>query len=142
MSSIAFNLPRSVTLAADLALLGVAATHGYVLATTPGPPGYFIAYCVAMIIGCLAAAAIAWIDIDDIVPGWGWWAGSVICVAFVIGYLISRLISLPGLPTLTGRWDIAPGSLALACAGAFIALHLTVLTGVNVAFGQRRAWYY
>jgi uncharacterized membrane protein AbrB (regulator of aidB expression) len=141
MSRIAFNLPRLVTLVADLALLGVAGTHGYVLATTPGPPGYFAAYCTAVIIGCLVAAASTWIDIDDIVPGLGWLAGSVICTAFVIGYLISRLVSLPGLPTLTGRWDLAPGNLALACAGAFLAVHLTVLSGVNVAFGQRRAWY-
>lgn len=140
MSSIAFNLPRFVTLAADLALLGVAATHGYVLATVPGPPGYFAVYCVAVIIGCLAAAAIIWIDVDEVVPALGWLAGGVLCIVFVIGYLISRLVSLPGLPTLTGRWDLAPGSLALACAGAFLAVYLTVLTGLNVAFGQRRDW--
>jgi hypothetical protein len=140
MPKIAFNLPRTVTLAADLALLGVAATHGYVLATAASPPGYFAVYCAAMIIGCLAAAAATWIDVDDGVPGLGWLAGSVLCTAFVIGYLISRLVNLPGLPALTGRWDIAPGSLALVCAGAFLAVHLTVPTGVNVAFGQRRDW--
>lgn len=140
MGGIAFNLPRTVTLAGDSALLGVAATHTYVLATAPGPPGYFAVYCVAVIVGCLAAAGITWIDVADYVPRMGWLAGSIICTVFAVGYLISRLVSLPGLPSLTGRWDFAPGSLALACAGAFLALHLTVLSGVNVAFGQRRAW--
>lgn len=138
--SIAFNLPRTVTLAADLALLGVAATHGYLLAIEPGPPGYFAVYCVAVIIGCLGAAALTWIDVDDIVPRTGWVAGGVVCTAFVIGYVVTRLVSLPGLPALTGRWDLAPGSLALACAGGFLAVALTVLSGMNVAFGQRRGW--
>lgn len=141
MIPIAFNLPRTVTLAADLALLGLAATHGYLMTTATGVPGYFRAYCVAVIVGCVVAAAITWIDVDDIVPRLGWLAGSVICTAFGIGYLISRWVSLPGLPALTGRWDLAPGSLALACAAGFLGLHLTVLIGVNVAFGQRRAWW-
>ncbi|MGB5797162.1 MAG: oxidoreductase [Mycolicibacter algericus] len=141
MCGIAFNLPRVVTLAADVALLGLAGVHGYLLATSASPPGYFAVYCVAMIVGCLAAAAITWIDVDDVVPALGWLAGSVSCGAFVIGYLVSRFVSLPGLPTVTGRWDLAPGSVALACAGGFLALHLSVLSGVNVAFGQGRAWY-
>lgn len=139
MSSIAFNLPRTVTLAADLALLGLAAVHGYVLLRQPDPAGYFEAYCVAVIIGCVCTAAVTWIDTGGI-PTAAWLAGSVLCTAFVIGYLSSRLVSLPDLPTLTGRWDLAPGSLALACAAGFLAVHLTVLLRINVAFGQRRQW--
>lgn len=139
--SIAFNLPRTVTLAADAALLGLAATHGYVLATATDPPEYFAVYCVAVIIGCVVAAGTTWIDVDHIVPAGGWMAGGVICTAVVIGYPIGRLVDLAGLPALTGRWDLAPGSLALACAAAFLGLYLTVLSGVNVAFGQRRGWY-
>lgn len=139
MSTIAFNLPRTVTLAADAALLGLAAIHGYVLLSQTDPPGYFEAYCVAMIIGGVCIAALSWIDIDGL-PRAAWLAGSVLCAAFVIGYLISRLVSLPDLAALTGRWDVAPGSLALACAGGFVAVHLTVLLGINVAFGQQRNW--
>lgn len=119
----------------------MAATHAYVLATFPSPPGYFAVYCVAVIVGCVAAAGITWIDVTGRVPRMGRLAGSFLCTAVAVGYLISRWVSLPGLPALTGRWDLAPGSLALACAGAFLALHLTVLCGVNVAFGQRRSWY-
>jgi len=140
MSAIAFNLPRTVTTAAGAALLGLAATHVYVLATAAGTPGYFTVYCIAVITGCLTAAAVSWIDVDDVVPALGWLAGSVICTVVAIGYLVTRLVSLPGLPALTGRWDLAPGSLALACAGGFLVLQLSVLSGVNVAFGQRRAW--
>ncbi|WP_052739866.1 hypothetical protein [Mycobacterium sp. UM_Kg27] len=141
MRSIAFNLPRTVTLAADAALLGMASVHAYLLATAIGAPGYFQAYCVALIAGCLVTTGLTWIDINDIVPTVGWWAGGALCTAFVIGYPISRLVSLPGLPALTGRWDLAPGNLALACAGGFLGLYLTVLSGVNVAFGQRTDWY-
>ncbi|CAJ1507907.1 oxidoreductase [[Mycobacterium] holstebronense] len=141
MTSIAFNLPRTVTLAADAALLGLAGMHAYMLATAAHRPGYFAVYCAAMIIGCVVAAGITWVDVDDIVPAAGWVAGGILSTAFLIGYPISRMVSLPGLSALTGRWDLAPGNLALACAAAFLVLHLTVLTGVNVAFGQRRGWY-
>ncbi|MGB3473850.1 MAG: oxidoreductase [Mycobacterium sp.] len=141
MTSIAFNLPRTVTLAADAALLGLAGTHAYMLATAVHRPGYFAVYCVMVIIGCVVAAATTWIDVDDVVPAAGWVAGGLLCAAFLIGYPISRLVSLPGLSALTGRWDLAPGNLALACAAAFLGLYLTVLSGVNVAFGQRRGWY-
>lgn len=140
MNGIAFNLPRTVTLAADAALLGLGATHGYVLATVPQAPGYLAAYCLAVAVGCLAAAGMTWIDAGRLSPALGWLAGGLISAAFVIGYLITRLIRLPGLPQLTGRWDLAPGSLALACAGGFLVLALSVRTGVNVAFGQHREW--
>lgn len=141
MSAIAFNLPRTVTSAADAALLGLAGTHAYVLATAVQRPGYLAVYCAAVIIGCVVAAGATWIHVDGIVPPVGWLAGGILCAAFVVAYPISRLVSLPGVPTLTRRWDLAPGSLALACAVAFLGLYMTVLSGVNVAFGQRRGWY-
>jgi ABC-type proline/glycine betaine transport system permease subunit len=56
-------------------------------------------------------------------------------------YLASRTPSLPRLVGVTGRWDFAPGTLGLACAAAFIALHASVLLGINIAFGQRRDWH-
>ena len=138
---IAFNLPRTVTATGDAALLGLAGIHGYLLATAVAPPGYFVAYCGAVIVGCLAVAGAIWVDVDALAPWLAWLAGSVLCTAFLAGYLISRLAILPGLPALTGRWDIAPGSLAGLCAAGFLAVHLTVLTGINVAFGQHRDWH-
>jgi len=141
MTSIAFNLPRTVTLAADAALLGLAGLHAYMLVAAVHRPGYLVVYCGVMIIGCVVAVGATWIDVDDIVPAAGWVAGAILCMAFMIGYPISRMVSLPGLSALTGRWDLAPGNLALACAVAFLGLYLTVLFGVNVAFGQRRGWY-
>lgn len=141
MSGIAFNLPRTVTLAADAALLGLASLHAYVLATAVHRPGYFAVYCAVMIIGCVVSAGTTWVDADDIVPAAGWVAGAILCTTFLIGYPISRMVSLPGLSAMTGRWDLAPGNLALACAAGFLVLYLTVEFGVNVAFGQRRGWY-
>jgi hypothetical protein len=50
-------------------------------------------------------------------------------------------MSLPGLVALTGRWDVAPGSWAGACALGFIAVHMSVLLGINVAYPQRQNWH-
>lgn len=66
---------------------------------------------------------------------------SMVCSAFLGVYLITRWVSLPGLVTVTARWDFAPGTLAMALAAAFIAVHTTVLSGINVAYPQRRQWH-
>jgi hypothetical protein len=42
---------------------------------------------------------------------------------------------------VTGRWDFAPGSLAGACALGFVAVHMSVLLGINVAYPQRQPWF-
>jgi hypothetical protein len=136
-----FNVPRAVTLAGGSLLGGVAATHVYLLAAAPAPPAYFAVYCTALIIGCLLAAGVMWLNVSPQVPQLGWFLGSTVCLAFLVVYLASRASSLPGLIALTGRWDFAPGTLALACAGAFIGLHASVLLGINVAFGQHRGWH-
>ena len=47
---------------------------------------------------------------------------------------------MPGLVAVTGWWDFAPGTFALAFAGAFLALHVSVLLGINVAYPQQQGW--
>jgi ABC-type proline/glycine betaine transport system permease subunit len=59
---------------------------------------------------------------------------------FIGIYLASRAVSLPGLVAVTGRWDFAPGTFALAFAAAFVGVHLSVLLGINVAYPQRQGW--
>lgn len=138
---VAFNLPRTVTAAGGALLAGVAATHAYVLVSEPGLSAYFVVYSVALIVGCLLAAGAMWLALNPQVPQLGWFLGDLVSVIFLGVYLASRTPSLPGLVAVTGRWDVAPGTLALACAGAFVGLHISVLLGINVAFGQHRDWH-
>lgn len=138
---IAFNLPRTVTALGASLLVGLVAAHAYVFATEPGLPGYFAVYTVVLAICCLTAAAAMVFAFKPHVPQAGWYFGSLICFAFLAGYLVTRWITLPGLTAVTGRWDVAPGTFAMACAAGFIAVHTTVLSGINVSYPQRQRWY-
>lgn len=138
---VAFNLPRAVTAAGGLLLSGLVVAHVYVLTTATTLPAYFVIYCVALIAGWVAAtAAMGFAPKPAVVQG-GWRIGSLVTLVFLGLYLVSRAVSLPGLVGLTGRWDLAPGSLSLVCAVGFIGLHMSVLLGINVAYPQRRSWH-
>jgi hypothetical protein len=137
---VAFDLPRTVTGLGASLLMGLAAVHAYVLATRPGLPLYFGVYVAVLIVACLGVAAAIAFAVKPRVPQAGWYAGSLVCSAFLVIYVVSRFASLPGLVALSGRWDLAPGTLAMAFAGGFIAVHTTVLSGINVAYPQRQNW--
>ncbi|MCV7399273.1 oxidoreductase [Mycobacterium fragae] len=137
---VAFDLPRTVTALGGLLLLGIVVAHLYVLTTQTALPAYFVVYAVVLIVGCLAAAGAMWLALNPHVPQLGWLLGDLISVVFLGLYLASRAASLPGLVALTGRWDVAPGSLAGAFALGFIAVHMSVLLGINVAYPQRQNW--
>lgn len=138
---VAFNLPRTVTALGGSLLAGLAAVHAYVVMTEPAMPGYFVVYAALLMICCLVAGAAMTFAPKPHVPQAGWYFGSVVCLAFLAVYLASRWVTLPGLEALTGRWDVVPGTFAVAFAPAFIAVHTTVLSGINVAYPQRQQWY-
>ncbi|ORA21005.1 oxidoreductase [Mycobacterium arosiense] len=138
---VAFNLPRAVTALGGTLLTGLVAVHAYVLATRPHLPGYFAAYVVVLAGACLIAASAMLMGIKPSVPQVGWYLGSLICSAFLVVYLLTRWVGLPALEAVTARWDFAPGTLAMVCAAAFIAVHTTVLSGINVAYPHRQQWY-
>ncbi len=138
---VAFGLPRAVTGLGASLLMGLVAVHAYVAATRPGLPLYFWVYLAVLIAACLGATAAMAFAVKPLVPQAGWYVGSLICAAFLVIYLASRFAGLPGLVALTGRWDLAPGTFAMAFAGGFIAVHATVLSGVNVAYPQRQNWH-
>ncbi|OBG97596.1 oxidoreductase [Mycobacterium sp. E3251] len=138
---VAFNLPRTVTALGASLLVGLVALHAYVWIREPDVPWYFSVYSALLAACCLAAVAAMVFAVKPRVPQAGWYLGSVICFAFLAVYLVSRWVTLPGLESLTGRWDLAPGTFALAFAAAFIAVHTTVLSAVNVAYPQRQQWY-
>jgi hypothetical protein len=138
---VAFNIPRTVTALGAVLLLGVIAFHVYLLGTEPELPAYFFGYVGVLTLGCAAAAGAIWFGRNPAVPQRGWYLGSAVCTVFIGIYLASRFAVLPGLVALTGRWDVAPGTFAMACAGGFIVVHTTVLSGINVAYPQRRDWH-
>lgn len=138
---VAFDLPRTVTGLGASLLTGLAAVHAYVWATRPDLPLYFLVYVVGLCATCLGAAAAMAIRIRPAVPQAGWYAASMVCMAFLVIYVVSRLVTVAGLVAVTGRWDLAPGTLAMALAGGVIAVHTTVLSGINVAYPQRQNWH-
>ncbi|OBH44238.1 oxidoreductase [Mycobacterium mantenii] len=138
---VAFNLPRAVTALGGALLTGLVAVHVYTLTAQRDAPGYFVAYVLVLAAACVVAASAMLVGIKPSVPQAGWFLGSLVCLAFLGVYLVTRWVSLPGLATVTARWDFAPGTLGMVCAAAFIAVHTTVLSGINVAYPQRQQWY-
>lgn len=138
---VAFNVPRAVTALGVSLLMGIVALHVCPLVTQPGLPVYFVGYFAALALGCLAAAAAMTLGRSAAATQRGWYLGSVVCAAFLGLYLVSRFVGLSALVALTDRWDVAPGSLAMALAGGFITVHSTVLSGINVAYPQRQGWH-
>lgn len=138
---VAFNLPRTVSVLGAGLLIGIAAAHVYVLTSQPALPGYFFVYAAILIACCLVTAASLWLGRNPRVPQLGWFFGDLVSVVFLGLYLASRPAALPGLVAVTGRWDFAPGTLTGAFALGFIAVHMTVLLGINVAYPQRQQWF-
>jgi hypothetical protein len=138
---VAFNLPRTVTMLGAALLTGIAAAHVYVLTSRPALPMYFFVYTAILGVCCLLTAAFLWLGRNPRVPQAAWLFGDLVSVAFLGVYLASRAVALPGMVAVTGRWDFAPGTLAGACALGFVAIHMSVLLGINVAYPQRQPWF-
>jgi hypothetical protein len=67
--------------------------------------------------------------------------GSLVSAASLAMYLASRTVGLPGVSQLVGWWDYPVGTFAMALAALFVGVHVTVLTGMNVAYPHRRDWH-
>lgn len=137
---VAFNLPRLVTTLGAALLTGIAGVHICVVISRPALPTYFAVYTAAVIGCCLLTAAALWLARNPRVPQAAWLFGDLFSVVFLCLYLVSRAVTLPGLVAATGRWDFAPGTFAGAFALGFIAVHMSVLLGINVAYPQRQHW--
>lgn len=137
---VAFNLPRTVTALGGSLLMGLVVVHVYVLTVEPDLPPSFFAYSAVLTAGCLIAQGAMVFSAKPIGPQAGWYLGSLMCLAFLSTYLISRLVTLSRLEAVTGRWDFAPGTFAMAFAAGFVAVHMTVLSGINVAYPQQQGW--
>lgn len=136
----AFDGPRVTTGLGVTVLLGVGVIRLYLLVGGSALPAYLGAYFALLIAGVLASAA-AMLGRGRRLPGVGWAVGGFLATASVAMYIASRTAGLPGLPHLMGRWDYPLGTFAMALAALFLALHFSVLTGMNVAYPNRRQWH-
>ncbi|WP_231971120.1 oxidoreductase [Mycobacterium sp. E3198] len=140
---VAFDLPRLVTGLGAALLAGIAAVHGYLLyvvADQGALPAAFVGYAAAVIAACLAAAAAMAYGRKPAVAQAGWYFGSLLSCAILGIDVATRIAGVPGMPAVTGHWDVAPATFALAFAGAFVGLHGSVLLGINVAYPRQRHW--
>lgn len=140
---VAFDLPRVVTGLGAALLAGIVAVHGYlmyVVANRGALPLAFVVYAVAVIVACLLVAFSMGFGRNPAVTQAAWYFGSLLSVVLLGVDVATRITSLPGMTAVTGRWDVAPATFALAFAGAFIGLHVSVLLGINVAYPRRQHW--
>ncbi len=141
---IAFNAPRVTTAAGTVLLLGVAAIRLYWLVggfPVPVYPAYLGWYLGLLVVVAALAAGSMVIGPRPGLVRLGWVLGSVVSVVSIAVYVTSRTLGLPGLPQLLHWWDYPLGSFAMVLAALFIALHASVVTGMNVAYPQRRDWH-
>ncbi|MBP0457133.1 hypothetical protein [Streptomyces montanisoli] len=146
----AFNVPALITAVSLALLLGIAAVHLWLLSAGYSLPAYFRAYLALLAAGALLAAVgigARWVTGAREGSGvsrrgghMAWALGSLASLASIGMYLASRTLGLPGLDVLTGRWDYPLGTFSMILAGLFVALHFSVLTGLNVAAPDRRGW--
>lgn len=137
---VAFDLPKAITGLGALLLLAIAATHVYMLVGYETMPAYFLVYAAAVIVCCVVIAGAMGFGRNPRVPQAAWYLGSLLSVVLLCLDVGTRVAILPGMTTVTGRWDFAPATFALAFAGAFLGLHASVLLGINVAHPQRQHW--
>lgn len=137
----AFNVPRLTTAAGVVLLVGIAAVRLYLLLGDVVLPGYLVAYFALLVAAALLASVGMVLARRPAPAKLGWALGSLVSTVSILGYVLSRTVGLPGLPRLVGRWDYPLGSFAMTLAALFLALHVSVLTGMNVAMPQRRDWH-
>lgn len=136
---IAFDLPRSTTAAGAGLLAGIATIRLYLLASHVVPP-YLAAYFVLVaVFALLAVPAMA--AGRPVLAQVGWALGGVVALASLLMYIASRAWGLPGLPQLTGRWDNPLGTFSMILAAGYLALHASVVAGMNVAYPRHQPWH-
>ncbi|MBV8542691.1 MAG: hypothetical protein JO063_02485 [Pseudonocardiales bacterium] len=137
----AFNGPRLTTALGIVLLLGIAAIRLYWLAGGFPLPAYLVASVGLLLSAALLAAVCMVLGRRPGLVRFGWALGAVVSAVSSATYLASRTVGLPGLPQLVDRWDYALGTFAIALAALFVALHFSVVTGMNVAYPHQRHWH-
>lgn len=130
------NQPKLTTLMGIVLILGVGAVHAVEAPEHFGAAVYLGVLFIGNAVGTLVAVGIM-----RGAKSWGWTLGTVISGLSPLAYLFSRLFGLPGLGEAAGGWDEPLGSLALILEGLFLAGWFSVITGLAVAFPEKRDWH-
>ncbi|RCW45973.1 hypothetical protein DFQ14_102275 [Halopolyspora algeriensis] len=133
---IQFSAPWTTTGSASMLVCGIGAIHLYLLSGNFGFPTYLNAYFALLSAAALLSAVGMLLGRR---PGWG--LGSLVALAAIAVYVASRTLGLPGLPELVSRWDDPLGTFSLALAVLLLFVHVSVVTGMNVAVPRRRDWH-
>ncbi len=132
-----FNQPRLVTFTGISLILMIGFIHVYVF------PQHFVAApylgisFVVLFVGSLMSAF-------QILRGsrtLGWTVGAVISGIALITYIISRLFGLPGFEEAQGNWANPVGTVAMIFEVLFIFGYVSLVTGMNVAWPEKRDWH-
>lgn len=137
----AFNAPKTTTAAGVALLLSNALIQGFLLVRHFDVPAYLVVWFILLIVGPLpAGVAMTTGSVLRLVRS-GWVLGSAVSLLSLAIYFASRAPGLPSLPQMVGKWHYPLGNLSVVIALLFLALHFSVLTGMNVAYPQRRDWH-
>jgi hypothetical protein len=132
-----FNQPRLVTFTGIWLILMIGLTHMYVFPLHfRGAPYLGLSFAVLC-----AASLVSAINILRGSRRWGWALGAVISSIAFVSYILSRLFGLPGFPEAQHNWANPPGTVAMAFEAVFIATYISLISGVNVAWPQKRGWH-
>ncbi len=131
------NQPKLTALAGIVLILAVGAVHAVEAPEHFRAAVYLGVLFVVNAVGTLVAAT----GMLRGAKSWGWTLGAGISSLSILAYLFSRLFGLPGFPEAAGAWDEPWGSLALILEGLFLAGWFSVITGLAVAFPERRDWH-
>ncbi len=135
---VAFDLPKLTTGIGVGLLLGMAAVHIYLLGVTGSLPAYVAGYFVVLALVSILGAGMM---LAGRFARRGWLLGSVVSVVFLVVYIVTRFAGVPMAPEVNRWWDFAPGTVAIGCAVLFVAVHISVLLGINVAHPRKRVWH-
>lgn len=101
----------------------------------------FAGYLGVLFLLASAGSVVAAVGVFRGARTWGWLLGAIISAVALVAYPISRFFGLPGFSEGVGAWDEPLGSLAMIVEALFLAGYFTVITGLNVAYPERRDWH-
>ncbi len=132
-----FNQPRLVTFVGISLILMVGFIHAYVLPEHFETAPYLGISFVVLFVGSLVSAF-------QILRGsrtLGWALGAAISGIALVAYIISRLFGLPGFEEAQGNWAEPIGTVAMIFEALLIFGYLSIITGMNVAWPEKRDWH-
>lgn len=131
-----FDLPRLVTFTGICLILLIGLIHLYLL-----PRHYEAAPYIGVSFGLLFAGSL--LSSVGILrgPGWGWALGAILSAAAFAAYFVSRIWGLPGFSEAEGNWATPLGTVAFGLEALFIATYVSLITGMNVAWPDKRDWH-